>query len=131
MDKYTVEVGTRAAETYERIYESATEQLNKDNASHPSVALLHTLNELIDKVISRNPFDRRRLMGPLSRVYWVSRGRLRIFFTASPKLRTVVIIRISTRPRSISNGEYAEAILQQMILARKIVVALPSGKFVH
>jgi hypothetical protein len=131
MDKYTVEVAIRAAETFGRIYESATEQVNKNNASHPSVALLHALNELIDKVISRNPFDRRRLMGPLSRVYWVSRGRLRIFFIASPKPKTVVIVRISTRPRSTSSDRHAEAIIQQMILARKIVVALPSGKFVH
>lgn len=127
MDNYNVEVSTRAAETYERIYESA--QDHKGDASHPSVALLRTLNELIDLVISRNPFDRRRLIGPLSRVYWVSRGRLRVFFTSSPKLRTVVIVRISTRPRSLSSDRHADAILQQMILSRKIVVAIPSGRF--
>jgi hypothetical protein len=124
MDKYTVEVGARARETYTRIYELAVEQINKQNMAHASVALLTTLNDLIDNVISHKPFDSRRLIGPLSRVYWVSRGRLRIFFLASPKPKTVVIVRISARPR-VPSDRQADAIIQQMILSKKIAVVVP------
>lgn len=133
MDKYRVEVSTRAARTYQKIYESALEHLDwdRDGAAHPSVALLRTLDDLIESFISRDPFARLRLAGPLSQVYWVSVGRLRVFFTTSQKPMTVVIVCIATTPRTVSSFQRADAIIHQLLLSGHIRLGIAAGSALH
>jgi hypothetical protein len=122
MDKYNVEYGTRAAQSYFKIYESAKERWDAGDLSHAHVLLLTDLHGLIDKVISSDPFNKLRLVAPLSRVYWASGGRLTILFAASPKPKTVVIICISTRP--VSSGHHADVIIQKMIREGKVLIGV-------
>ena len=110
---YQVELGTRAVRTYEKIRESALK--HSRDASHPSVTLLTMLDAVIDTFISQKPFDNLRLAGPFSRIYWVNAGRLRVFFVASPKPLTVVIVCISTTMRSVPTDQRAAAIINKLM----------------
>lgn len=129
MVKYTVEVSSRAEKTYATICESAIGRLKAGDVSHPSVELCRTLDGLIG-VVHSNPFQRHRLVGHLSLVYWLWMGRLRIFYTASHKPKTVVILCISTK-RETAPDVLADQLILQLIREGRIKLPKPKSAYLH
>ena len=127
MIKYGLEFGIRAAQTYVRLCELSRVRLEQGHDSHPDVLLFVLLHDLMESLLSSNPFKRNRLIGPLSDVYWLSRGRMTILFAASRKPKTVVIVCISPRP--MANEQRAEALIQQMILSGKVRISVPAARY--
>lgn len=93
---FDVELTPTAEDTYKRIYEEAQGCIKTGDTSNAKVVMLRMVDEAIDKIIPHNPFSRgNALSGPLSNVFRVSKGRLRIYYAASSKERKIVILYIS------------------------------------
>jgi hypothetical protein len=122
MTKYNVELTRSAGETYQRISESAMKCIEGGDAANSKVALLRTVDDLIGSVIPEGPYEKgRSLAGSLLNIYWVSRGRLRVFYKASPtKPLVIVVLSISESPRKEAHPRHAEALLAEMMLSGQL-----------
>jgi hypothetical protein len=116
MPKYTVELSSSAEKTYIAIRKSANNRIEVGDSSNPKVTILQTVDELIDKVISRSPFEvGKGLCHPLINVYWIAREGLHIFYAASAKSQTIVILSIWDTPKNETRLRDADAIFKQMV----------------
>jgi hypothetical protein len=121
MQKYRVELSSPAERVYRRIREAATECIELGDASSAKAITLKAVDDLIDKTIPHSPFETgRELSPPLARIFWVSRERLHIFYTASPKPRTIAILSIWDTPKNEASRQHADAILKQMVLSGQL-----------
>lgn len=121
MRKYAIELTSSAEKAYRRIFEAARLHIEEGGIADANVALLEAVDELIDRTIPSTPFERAKsLSHPLSGVYWVSKERLRVFYAASTKPNTIVILSISNAPRKEADLRHADAVLRQMILSGQL-----------
>jgi hypothetical protein len=76
------------------------------------------LDAIINDVMPLQPFDSgTELGGRLAGVYWISQDTLHIFYGASPKPRTVVILAIWDGPNSEAHLRQADILCTQMLLS--------------
>lgn len=121
MQKYRVELSGPAERMYRKMKEAATECIELGDACNAKVITLKAVDELIDKTIPQSPFETgRELSPPLTRIFWVSKERLHIFYTASPKPRTIAILSIWDTPKNEAARQHADAILKQMVLSGQL-----------
>jgi hypothetical protein len=112
MNKYRVELAAPAVRMYK--YLSAHSGA-KDNTE---TKLLNILDEIINDVMPFQPFDSgTELGGCLAGVYWISQDTLHVFYQASPKPQTVVIISIWDGPDSDAHVRQADILCTQMFLS--------------
>lgn len=97
---YRIELTEGAEETYTRLSQEAQTCLDRGDRSNSKVTLFRMVEEAIDKIIPQDPFNpRRALSGPLSNMFRVRKGRVRILYAGSSKQRRIVILHISDAPR--------------------------------
>jgi hypothetical protein len=121
MHKYRVELSSPAERVYRKIKDAAMECIELGDACNAKVLTLKAVDDLIDKTIPQSPFETgRELSPPLTRIFWVSRERLHIFYTASPKPRTIAILSIWDTPKSEAARQHADAVLKQMVLSGQL-----------
>jgi hypothetical protein len=114
MHKYTVELTQPAEQTYLRIRDSATECLKKGDSSNPIVAIWTLLDDSLDQIIALDPFEKGTCLSPpLREVYWIARDKLRLYYVASPKPATVLVIAILYAPRSEEHRRVLNELLSQ------------------
>jgi hypothetical protein len=114
MNKYRVELAGPAVSMY--TYLSA----HSGTKDSTEIKLLHLLDEIIDEVMPFRPFDSgTELGGRLAGVYWISQDTLHIFYGASPKPRTVVILSIWDGPNSEAHLRQADILCTQMVFSGK------------
>jgi mRNA-degrading endonuclease RelE of RelBE toxin-antitoxin system len=88
---------SKAAETaYQGFYQRAQSALEKGDTSNQHCTNLRMIDDVIENVIPRDPFNHRyALTGNLSRIYRMQKGRLRICWMGSSTKRVVYIVFIS------------------------------------
>jgi mRNA-degrading endonuclease RelE of RelBE toxin-antitoxin system len=85
---YKIELTATAEQSYERVYSEAKPHLDSGETSHRKVKLLRFIDECIDKIIPYDPFNAKRaLVGALSNVFRVKKGRIRICYIGSSRDR--------------------------------------------
>jgi hypothetical protein len=115
MIKYKVELATPAVRMYQYLADLAAHSGGKETTK---TNLLQTLDKIIDEVMPFRPFDSgTELDGRLAGVYWISHGTLHIFYEASPKPRTVVILSVWDGPNSEAHVRRAEIICTEMVVS--------------
>jgi len=118
--QYAVELTKTAQATYERIYGDAHACLDKGDESNSKVKLLRAVDEAIDTIIPHDPFNPgRALQGPLSNIFRVSKGRTRICYTGSSRLKKISILYISDTPRKAGDVHDPYAIFTRLVLSGK------------
>ncbi len=121
MKRYTMELSSPAEKMYRRICEHARGCIELGDVSNPKVAVLGVVDELIDKTIPNNPFEAgRELSHPLTRVFWVYRERLHVFYVASPKPQTIAILSIWDTPKNDAHLRQADVILKHLVLTGQL-----------
>jgi len=118
MQNYTVELTPTAEKTYQKIHSDAQACATVGDTSNAKLTLLRMVDEAIDKIIPHNPFSvGNALSGPLSNVFRVSKGRLRIYYAASSKERKIVILYISETLRKDGDARDPYSIFTRMVLS--------------
>jgi len=122
MRKHTVELTNSAVRTYQRISESATKCIEGGDEANSKVTLLRTVDDLLARTIAHEPYEAGNVLaGPFYEVYWISRGRLRIYYKASPtKSFVVCILSISTSARKETHPRHADALFAQMVASGQL-----------
>jgi len=129
MNKYRIELATPAVRAYQSICDAARNKLAAGEDRSPRVDLLRSVDDIIDNVIPFSPFQSgAELCGGLSGVYWISRGRLHVFYEASKKPLTIAILCIWDGPTNEVHMRNADAICTEMLLSGKYYVLPPDSK---
>lgn len=119
-DKYDVELTATAEETYKQISSAAEECIKAGDLSNAKVTLAKQVDEAIDAIIPHDPFDPKRgLRGPLSNIFRVSKGRMRICYVGSSEAKKIVILYISDTPRKAGDVNDPYSIFTRMVLSGK------------
>lgn len=119
-EQYEVELTTTAEETYNSISSAAEECIRVGDLSNAKVTLLKQVDEAIDVIIPHDPFNPQRgLRGPLSNIFRVSKGRMRICYVGSSDAKKIVILYISETPRKAGDINDPYSIFTRMVLSGK------------
>ena len=118
MLNYTVELTPTAEATYRKIHDDAQACTKVGDTSNAKLTLLRMVDEAIDKIIPHNPFSvGNALSGPLSNVFRVSKGRLRIYYAASSKERKIIVLYISETLRKDGDARDPYSLFTRMVLS--------------
>lgn len=91
-DEYTVELTEGAEQTYLKFVAEADGSIARGDRSNARVKRLRLVDGAINRIIPADPFNPRRALGhPLSNIFRVKKGRLRICYVGSSELRRIVI----------------------------------------
>ena len=117
---YSVELTQTAEETYRRLYEEAQACIRTGDVSNSRVTAWKMVDEAIDKIIPHDPFNpERALKGPLTNIFRAAKGRIRICYVASSKLKRIVILYISDTPRKEGDVRDPYSIFTRLVLSGK------------
>ena len=120
VSEYAVEMTETAEKTYRRLYEEAQECIEAGQTSNSKVTRFKMVEEAIDKLIPSDPFcPERSLSGPLSNIFRISKGRLRIFYIGSSKARRIIILFISERLRKQGDVNDPYSLFSRLVLSGK------------
>jgi mRNA-degrading endonuclease RelE of RelBE toxin-antitoxin system len=119
-DKYEVELTATAEATYNRIFTEAQACIKAGDLANSKVTLLKQVDEVIDNFIPHDPCNpQRALRGPLTNIFRISKGRMRICYVASSHSKKVVVLYISDTPRKSGDASDPYSIFTRMVLSGK------------
>jgi mRNA-degrading endonuclease RelE of RelBE toxin-antitoxin system len=117
MDKYSVELTPLATEIYEKIHDDAQACIEVGDKANAKITLLNMVDDAIDNIIPHDPFSvRNALSGPLSNIFRVKKGRLRIYYAASSKKSVIVVLYISETLRKSGDARDPYSIFTRLVL---------------
>jgi hypothetical protein len=119
-EPYDVELTAVAEQTYIRIYRDAQGCIREGDFGNSKVTLLKQVDEAIDKLIPHDPLNpQRALRGPLSNIFRVSKGRMRICYIASSQHRKIAILYISETPRKAGDINDPYSVFTRLVMSGK------------
>jgi mRNA-degrading endonuclease RelE of RelBE toxin-antitoxin system len=117
MQSYTVELTPTAQKTYEEIHAEAQACIEAGDGSNAKVTTLRMVDDAIDNIIPHDPIAvRNALSGPLSNIFRVKKGRLRIYYAVSSREKTVVILFISQTLRKAGDVNDPYSIFTRLVM---------------
>jgi mRNA-degrading endonuclease RelE of RelBE toxin-antitoxin system len=117
MQSYRVELTPTAQKSYEEIYADAQACIEAGDGSNAKVVTLRMVDDAIDNIIPHDPLAvRNALSGPLSNLFRVKKGRMRIYYAASSKERKVVILFISQTLRKAGDVNDPYSIFTRLVM---------------
>jgi mRNA-degrading endonuclease RelE of RelBE toxin-antitoxin system len=117
MQSYRVELTPTAQKAYEEIHADAQACIEAGDGSNAKVITLRMVDDAIDNIIPHDPLAvRNALSGPLSNLFRVKKGRLRIYYAASSTERKVVILFISQTLRKAGDVNDPYSIFTRLVM---------------
>jgi mRNA-degrading endonuclease RelE of RelBE toxin-antitoxin system len=117
MQTYRVELTPTAQKAYEEIHADAQACIGVGDGSNAKVVTLRMVDDAIDNIIPHDPLAvRNALSGPLSNLFRVKKGRLRIYYAVSSKDRKVVILFISQTLRKAGDVNDPYSIFTRLVM---------------
>jgi mRNA-degrading endonuclease RelE of RelBE toxin-antitoxin system len=117
MQSYRVELTPTAQKSYEEIHADAQACIEAGDGSNAKVVTLRMVDDVIDNIIPHDPLAvRNALSGPLSNLFRVKKGRMRIYYAASSKERKVVILFISQTLRKAGDVNDPYSIFTRLVM---------------
>lgn len=112
------ELTLTAERAYRKLYEDAEECAKAGDTSNSKITLFNMVDEAITKLIPHNPLDpARALSGPLSNIFRISKGRIRICYIASSAERRIIILYISESLRKAGDVGDPYAVFTKMVMS--------------
>ena len=100
------------------MHDEARACIDAGDESNAKVKLFRMLDEAIDKIIPHDPFNPdRALSGPLSNVFRVKKGKLRICYIASSEHRQILILYISETLRKAGDRADPYSLFTRMVMS--------------
>jgi mRNA-degrading endonuclease RelE of RelBE toxin-antitoxin system len=117
MQSYRVELTSTAQKVYEEIHADAQACIEAGDTSNAKVATLRMVDDAIDNIIPHDPFAlRNALSGPLSNLFRVKKGRMRIYYAVSSKEGRIVILFISQTLRKAGDINDPYSIFTRLVM---------------
>lgn len=117
MQKYKVELTPTAQKAYEEIHADAQACITAGDTTNAKVIKLRMVDDAIDNIIPHEPFAvQKALSGPLSNIFRVKKGRLRIYYAASSKEEKIVVLFISQTLRKAGDINDPYSIFTRLVM---------------
>jgi mRNA-degrading endonuclease RelE of RelBE toxin-antitoxin system len=117
MHNYRVELTPTAQKVYEEMHADAQACIANGDHTNAKMTTFRMVDEAIDNIIPHDPFSTRNaLSGPLSNIFRVRKGRLRIYYAASSRERKIVILHISETLRKAGDTNDPYSIFTRMVM---------------
>jgi len=117
MESFNVELTPTAQKIYEEMHADAEACIASGDTTNAKVTALRMVDDAIDNIIPHDPFSTTNaLAGPLSNIFRVKKGRLRIYYAASSKQRKIVILYISQTLRKAGDVNDPYSIFTRLVM---------------
>lgn len=117
MQNFRVELTPTAQKVYEEMHAEAQKCIADGDTANTKVTALRMVDDAIDNIIPHDPFSiSNALQGPLSNIFRVKKGRLRIYYAASSKEKKIVILYISQTLRKAGDVNDPYSIFTRMVM---------------
>ena len=117
-DEYTIKLTKTAKQTYIKLHTAAEICLRAGDNSNAKVKAFRMVEEAINVLIPHDPFERSRaLTGPLTNLFRIRKGRIRICYIGSSEKREIVILYISETPRKAGDMEDPYELFTNIVLS--------------
>ncbi|MFZ3342780.1 MAG: type II toxin-antitoxin system YhaV family toxin [Terriglobales bacterium] len=117
MQSYKVELTPIAQKTYEEMYADVQACITAGDLTNAKITTLRMVDDAIDNIIPHDPFSTTNaLSGPLSNIFRVKKGRLRIYYAASSKEKKIVILYISQTLRKAGDVNDPYSIFTRLVM---------------
>jgi mRNA-degrading endonuclease RelE of RelBE toxin-antitoxin system len=118
--KYIIELSGLAERVYKRMSEDAYACVEAGDETNSKVTQFRMVEEALDKIIPHDPFSRdRALVGPLSGIFRVKKGRIRICYIGSSSKSRIIVLYVSDTPRKDGDVNDPYKILTKLVKAGK------------
>ena len=118
--KYVIELSDVAAKVYRRIYVDAQACIKRGDEGNSKVKQLRIVDEVLDKLIPHDPFaPERGLVGFLSGIYRIKKGRLRICYIGDSNSRKITVLYICDSPRKQGDSHDPYRVLTKLVKSGK------------
>lgn len=115
---YKIEMSESAAGAYAAYFDRAETARARGEVASYHITALNMIDEVIEKVIPRDPFNRRyALTGKLSRIFRMQKGRMRIAWIGSSERRKIYVLFISETARKSGDVNDPYRLLTNMLLS--------------
>jgi mRNA-degrading endonuclease RelE of RelBE toxin-antitoxin system len=117
MQSYKVELTPIAEKIYEEIHADAQACIATGDHTNAKLTTLRMVDDAIDNIIPHDPFSTTNaLSGPLSNIFRVKKGRLRIYYAASSQEKKIVILYISQTLRKAGDVNDPYSIFTRLVM---------------
>ena len=117
---YKIKLTPVAEGTYRKFAESAAGPIQRGELGHAAVKRMRLIDECLDMLIPHAPFSTdRALVGALSNIFRVKKGRIRICYIASSAKFEITILYISETLRKEGDRSDPYAIFGSMVTSGK------------
>lgn len=117
MQNFDVQLTPTAQKIYEEMHADAQACITSGDQTNAKVTTLRMVDDAIDNIIPHDPFSTSNaLAGPLSNIFRVKKGRLRIYYAASSKLRKIVVLYISRTLRKAGDVNDPYSIFTRLVM---------------
>lgn len=114
--EYVVKLTKHARRAYEKFLEEAEACRKRADHSNARVKRLRLIDEAIERIIPAGPFDHDRALGfPLSNIFRIKKGRMRICYVGSSEQREIRVLYISETPRKGKDNQDPYAIFTRLV----------------
>jgi mRNA-degrading endonuclease RelE of RelBE toxin-antitoxin system len=113
---YEVDMTATAEATYVELHRKAKEAEHQGNYSSAHITTFEMIRDAVKRIIPNDPINKSHaLRGDLSNIFRLRKGRLRICWIASSKMRRICILLISESLRKEGDANDPYVIFQNMI----------------
>lgn len=133
---YTVEMTASAEAVYTDLYRKAKAAEASGHAGSSHATTFNMVREAIKTIIPNDPLNKRyALRGKLSNIFRLRKGRLRICWIASSRMRRICILFIAQTLRKEGDANDPYVIFQNLLesgrfdeVMQKLSVKMPHGR---
>jgi mRNA-degrading endonuclease RelE of RelBE toxin-antitoxin system len=113
---FEVDMTATAEAVYTELHRKAKEAENKGDYSNTHITTFEMIRDAVRRIIPNDPINKSHaLRGDLSNIFRLRKGRLRICWIASSKMRRVCILLISESLRKAGDANDPYVVFQNMI----------------
>jgi mRNA-degrading endonuclease RelE of RelBE toxin-antitoxin system len=117
MQSFDVQLTPTAQKIYEEMHTDAQACIARGDHGNAKVTTLRMVDDAIDNIIPHDPFSTANaLSGPLSNIFRVKKGRLRLYYAASSKQKRIVILYISQTLRKAGDVNDPYSIFTRLVM---------------
>ncbi len=117
MRSFDVQLTPTAQKIYEEMHADAQACIASGDHTNAKVTVLRMVDDAIDNIIPHDPFSTANaLSGPLSNIFRVKKGRLRIYYAASSKQKKIVVLYISQTLRKAGDVNDPYSIFTRLVM---------------
>lgn len=113
---YEVDMTATAEAVYKSLYRQAKEAEQRADYTSAHITTFDMVKDAVKRIIPSDPLNRKyALRGQLSNIFRLKKGRMRICWIASSKMRRVCILFVSETLRKEGDASDPYVILQNMV----------------